>query len=165
LIAVLDQSSAEELPLKIEGLLDVENYLRYLAVSVLFHNSDGYFNNFRLHKNNPADQFTIIPWDVDHLLEPHRTRSTIFGDNELTAKLLQAPVYRQRYREILVELMDDKLRVELLDEKLDEVAATIAEALATDRLLGGNAFEIAARRIASIRGWYENIERDLALLE
>jgi len=168
LITVLDESSAEELPSRIESLLDVEKYLRYLAVSVLFHNSDGYFNNYRLHKNNPEDKFVFIPWDVDHLLEPHPTRSTIFGDNELSAKLLQVPAYRQRYREILVELMDDKLRVELLDEKLDETAAKIAEAFAADRLLntsGFTAFDNANKRKASIRAWYAKIRGDLALLD
>jgi len=165
LITVLDESSANELPSRIEPLLDVENYLRYLAVSVLFHNSDGYINNFRLHKNNPEEKFFFIPWDVDHLLEPHRTRSTIFGDNELSQKLLSVPSYRQRYRQILLELMDDKLRVELLDEKLDETAAKIANAIAADRLLGGNAFDTAEKRKASILGWYEKIRGDLVLLD
>ncbi len=165
LITVLDESSAEELPSRIEPLLDVENYLRYLAVSVLFHNYDGYLNNFRLHKNNPEEKFFFIPWDVDHLLEPHPTRSTIFGANELSQKLLSVPAYRQRYREILLELMDDKLRVELLDEKLDEIAAKIAAALAADRLLGGNAFDTAASRKASIREWYAKIRGDLVLLD
>lgn len=164
MILVLDESTPEELPSKIEPLLDVENYLRYLAVSVLFHNSDGYINNFRLHRNNPEDKFAFVPWDLDHLMDIHPTRSTIFGANELSEKLLRVAAYRQRYRDILLELMDGELRVEVVEVKLDETAAKIAGALASDRLLGGDAIEYAARRKAEIREWYAKIRGDLAQL-
>lgn len=165
MIQVLDESSPEEMPARLQPVLDVENCLRYLAVSVLFHNSDGYINNFRLHKNNPEDPFQIIPWDLDHLLEIHPTRSTIFGEKKFSKNLLKARVHRQRYREILLELMDETLRVERLDEILDETAAQIAAALAQDRFRGGDAFAYAAQRKEMIRQWYAKIREDLVLLE
>lgn len=165
MIRVLNESSPEELPARLQPLLDVENCLRYLAVSVLFHNSDGYINNYRLHKNNPEDPFQIIPWDLDHLFEIHPTRSTIFGEKKFSENLLKARVHRQRYREILLELMDETLRVERLDEILDETAAQIAAALAKDRFRGGDAFAYAAQRKERIRQWYAKIREDLVLLE
>jgi len=57
LIQTLDASTPENLPARVEPLLDVENYLRYLAVSVLLHNWDGYFNNFRLHLDPQIGKF------------------------------------------------------------------------------------------------------------
>jgi spore coat protein H len=168
IIEALDGSTADELPSRLEPLLDVESYLSYLAVSVLFHNYDGYFNNFRMHRQRPTDRFTFIPWDVDHLLESHPTRSTIWGANELSQKLLAVPAYRQRYRQILLELMDQKLTPESLDELLDETAAKINQAFAADRLLAApekSVFDYAAGRKISVREWYAKIRGDLALLD
>jgi len=168
ILEVLDGSSPDELPSRLEPLLDVESYLSYLAVSVLFHNYDGYFNNFRMHRERPTDRFTFIPWDVDHLLESHPTRSTIWGANELSQKLLAVSAYRQRYRQILIDLMDQKLTPENLDELLDETAAKINQAFAADRLLsapGKSVFDYAAARKAFIREWYAKIRQDLALLQ
>jgi spore coat protein H len=168
LITVLDESAASELPAKLEPLLDVESYLSYLAVAVLFHNFDGYFNNFRMHRNAPSDKFTFIPWDVDRLFEIHARHSTIRGANELSEKLLAVPAYRQRYREILIELMDDKLAPAKLDELLDQTASKISEAFAADRILAAPGIlplEYAARRKSSLREWFEKIRGDLATLD
>ncbi|MCG3158797.1 MAG: hypothetical protein DKINENOH_05441 [bacterium] len=164
-IRVLDESQPQELPARLAPLVDAENWLRYLAVSVLLHNFDGYINNYRLHKSRPEDPFRIIPWDADHLLEIHPTRSSIFGEPKFSERLLRAPEYRRRYREILLELMDATLRVERLDAVLDETAAQIAQALAHDRFLGGDAYANAARRKESLRQWYAKIRADLVLLE
>jgi spore coat protein H len=167
LIKTLDASTPETLPANIEPLLDVENYLRYLAVSVLFHNWDGYFNNFRLHLDPNLGKFRIIPWDVDNLLEMH-PRSRLEGDNELSEKLLQVRAYRQRYRQILLELMDEKLPVARLDSLIDVTAAKIAPAYAADRLLSASGISLsqhAANVKQFIRNWYEKIRRDLVRLE
>jgi spore coat protein H len=166
-IRTLDASTPETLPARIEPLLDVENYLHYLAVSVLLHNWDGYFNNFRLHLDPNISKFQFIPWDVDNLLEMHQ-RSRIQGANELSEKLLQVPAYRRRYREILLELMDEKLPVACLDSLIEATAARIAPAYAADRLLtaaGPPLSERVAYVKQFIRDWYETIRRDLVLLE
>ncbi len=167
LIRTLDASTPENLPARLEPLLDVENYLRYLAVSVLLHNWDGYFNNFRLHLDPNTAKFQIIPWDVDNLLELH-PRSRIEGANELSEKLLQVPAYRQRYRQILLELMDEKLTVARLDSLIDVTAAKIAPAYAADRLLtaaGTPLSQHAANVKQFIRDWYEKIRGDLVRLD
>ncbi len=169
LIQTLDISTPESLPARLEPLLDVENYLRYLAVSVLFHNWDGYFNNFRLHLDPQIGKFQIIPWDLDNILEFHPTRSRLEGANELSEKLLQVPAYRQRYKQILLELMDDKLTVASLDGRIDETAAQIARAFAADRFLTAAGNKTLAEHVAEtkqfIRNWYAKIREELGRLD
>jgi spore coat protein H len=166
LIQILDASTPENLPGRIEPLLDVENYLRYLAVSVLFHNWDGYFNNFRLHLDPQIGKFQFIPWDLDNLLELHPTRSRLEGANELSEKLLQVPAYRRRYKQILLELMDEKLTVASLDLLIDETAAKIARAYAADRFLTAPGSKPLVEHVSAtkqfIRNWYAKIRGELA---
>ncbi|MGH7599414.1 MAG: CotH kinase family protein [bacterium] len=168
LIRTLDASTPETLPARIGPLLDVENYLRYLAVSVLFHNWDGYFNNFRLHLDPQIGKFQFMPWDVDNLLAFNNGRSRLEGANELSEKLLQVQAYRQRYRQILLELMDEKLTVSRLDSLIDVTATKIAPAYAADRLLVATGTPLS-QHVANvkqfIRDWYEKIRRDLVGLE
>jgi len=169
LIQILDAATPENLPAQVEPLLDVENYLRYLAVSVLLHNWDGYFNNFRLHLDAPIGKFQFIPWDLDNLLEFYEGRSRLEGANELSEKLLKVPAYRRRYKQILLELMDEKLAVARLDARIDEIAAHIARAFAADRFLtaAGNKplIEHVAETKQFIRDWYAKIRGELVRLE
>jgi spore coat protein H len=167
LIKTLDASTPENLPARIEPLLDHENYLRYLAVSVLLHNWDGYFNNFRLHLDPNIGKFQIIPWDVDNLLKFREGRSRIEGANELSEKLLQVRDYRLLYRKILLELMEQKLTVDSLNSLIDATKVKIASAYAADRLLAaGKPLSQHVEDVKQfIRDWYEKIRRDLAKLE
>lgn len=169
LIQILDEATPENLPAQVESLLDVDNYLRYLAVSVLLHNWDGYFNNFRLHLDPQIGKFQIIPWDLDNLLEFYEGRSRLEGANELSAKLLAVPAYRRRYKQILLELLDEKLTVARLDALIDETAVNIARAFAADRFLtaAGNKplVEHVAETKQFIRDWYAKIRGELGRLE
>jgi len=169
LIQTLDSSTPENLPGRIEPLLDVENYLRYLAVSVLLHNWDGYFNNLRLHLDPQIGKFQIIPWDLDNLLEFYEGRSRLEGANELSKKLLEIPTYRRRYKQILLELMDEKLTVASLDLLIDDTAAKIARAYAADRFLTARGNKPLVEHVAEtkqfIRDWYAKIRGELVRLE
>ncbi|MCG3121516.1 MAG: Inner spore coat protein H [bacterium] len=169
LIRILDASTPETLPAQVEPLLDVENYLGYLAVSVLFHNWDGYFNNFRLHFDPQIGKFQFIPWDLDNLLEFHPTRSRLEGANELSEKLLAVPAYRQRYKQILLELMDEKLTVASLDLLIDETAAKIARAFAAERFIAAADRRPLAEHVAEtkqfIRDWYAQMRGELGKLD
>jgi spore coat protein H len=166
LIRTLDAATPENLPERIEPLLDVENYLRYLAVSVLLHNWDGYFNNFRLHLEPQIGKFQFIPWDLDNILEFNPEHDRLEGANELSAKLLEVRAYRQRYKQILLELMDDKLTVASLEARLEETALKIAEAFAHDRFLTAPGNKPLGEHLAGaklfIRKRYDRIRRELA---
>lgn len=168
LLLILDENPAEAVPEKVERLLDVENYLRYLAVSVLIHNWDGYFNNFRLHLDPGLAKFQFVPWDMDHILTLHPTRSNIRGANKLSERLLANAEYRARYRAILLELLDERLPVEDLNAQIAATAQQLAPAYAADRFLSAEKVTIFAHaeRVAEFnREWYAKIRRDLETLK
>ena len=169
LIQILDAATPENLPARLEPLLDVENYLRYLAVSVLLHNWDGYFNNLRLHLDPQVGKFQIIPWDLDNILEFYEGRSRLEGANELSQKLLAVPAYRWRYKQILLELMDEKLTVASFDARIDETATKIARAFAADRFLTARGSKPLTEHVPEtrqfIRDWYVKIRGELVRLD
>ncbi|NUO83877.1 CotH kinase family protein [candidate division KSB1 bacterium] len=168
LLVRLDEAAPEQLPDKVERLLDVDNYLRYLAVSVLIHNWDGYFNNFRLHLDPRLGRFQFVPWDLDHTFELHPTRSNIRGANQLSERLLANAAYRARYRAILLELLEGRLTVEQLNAQIDATAEQLAPAYAADRFLaadGSTIFEHAARIKDFNRTWFAKIRQDLDSLK
>lgn len=163
LLVLLDESAPEHLPARIEPLLDVENYLRYLAVSVLIHNWDGYFNNFRLHREPRLGKFQFVPWDMDHILTLHPSRSNIRGANRLSERLLANPTYRARYRDILKTLFDESLTVEKLNGQIAATAQRLAPAYEADRFLSSTGVAIAehAARLQEFnREWYVKIRED-----
>lgn len=168
LLLLLDEATPETLPSRVESLLDVENYLRYLAASVLIHNWDGYFNNFRMHLDPRAGKFQFVPWDMDHILTLHPTRSNIRGANKLSERLLANAEYRARYRAILLELLDERLRVEDLNAQITATVQQLAPAYAADRFLSATQttiFEHAARVAEFNREWYAKIRKDLEMLK
>ncbi|MEK7729773.1 MAG: CotH kinase family protein, partial [candidate division KSB1 bacterium] len=168
LLVLLDEATPETLPSRVESLLEVENYLRYLAVSVLIHNWDGYFNNFRLHLDPRVGKFQFVPWDMDHILTLHPARSNIRGANKLSERLLMNAEYRARYRAILLELLEERLRVEDLNAQIAVTALQLAPAYAADRFLSSERvtiFEHAERVAEFNREWYAKIRRDLETLK
>lgn len=168
LLEILDETPTQALPEKVERLLDVENYLRYLAVSVLIHNWDGYFNNFRLHLDPRIGTFQFVSWDMDHILTLHPQRSNIRGANELSERLLANANYRARYRAILEQLMAAELAVEKLNAQLANTAQQLAQAYAADRFLSANGVAIdehAARVQQFNRAWYAKLREELDALQ
>lgn len=132
LIGVLDTVSTDELPDFIEEILDVENYLNYLAVSVLINNVDGYFKNFHLHKES-GGKFEIIPWDLD--LTFRNSSEDIYGRNNLSKRLLQVEEYRIYYRNRLQELMIAEFSEGVMFPMIDQLSNYIEEAYQNDPFL------------------------------
>ena len=167
-MVILDESTTEELPSRLEPLLDIENYLHYLAVSVLIHNSDGYFNNFRLHLDPAIGKFQFFPWDFDRLFVFDGRRSTIRGANNLSKRLLEVTEYRHRYRDILTELMNSKLTADMLDRTFDNTVNNLSSAYEADRFLSASGVSMTkhAQRIKERnRLWYDKIQADLTELD
>jgi spore coat protein H len=98
LIAILDNVPPENLPDELENIIDVENYLHYLAVSVLIDNWEGFHNNFYLYRTD-FSIFQIIPWDLDNTF--NNSSYSIWGSNNLSEQLLKVPAYRDYYTNYL----------------------------------------------------------------
>jgi len=92
--------------------LDTDNYLRWLAGAVLTGNYDGFEQNFALYRHRKTGKFRIIPWDYEGTWGRNCYGDIVSsglvdveGYNHLTAKLLEQPVFRARYKAILASAL------------------------------------------------------------
>jgi len=123
LIAVLDQGSNEAVLAEVETMVDMDEFLRNMAVEAVALHWDGYTtrNNYRLYKDPTTGQFQIIPWGTD------QTFMTAYygpwsGYGRLFTFCLAIDSCYDRYNEILEEAtytMDDL--------ELDGVATDLAD--------------------------------------
>lgn len=74
LCRILDQTSPEELPSKLEPICDVEGLLWFLALDVGLINGDGYWvraSDYSIYLDN-HDKFHFIPHDMNEAFRPAR---------------------------------------------------------------------------------------------
>lgn len=98
---------------EISRILEIDNYLRWLAGAVCTQNFDGFIHNYALYRNRETNRFSIIPWDYDATWGRNvngkvlsHTSIPIDGFNTLTARLLDVPHVRKQYCMILEEILD-----------------------------------------------------------
>ena len=98
--------------------LDVDLFLRFLAVNAIILNTDSYLggsHNFYLYLDPSDDKFRFIPWDQDLAMGPRGTMgggglgnidilTPYRGDQPLIYWLLDDPAVAARYHVILREL-------------------------------------------------------------
>jgi len=96
---------------KVDAYLDVDEFLRYVAVNAFIVNTDSYIassHNCYVYLDPTDDRVRFIPWDEDLSLG-NRTASLDMmrpfnGDQPLIYWLLDDPAVSQRYRAIIREL-------------------------------------------------------------
>lgn len=149
LLEVLNKTSDEVFPQEIEKVLDVDQVLRYLAVSVLIVHLDNYIgmgHNYYLYETN--GRFTILPWDLnmtfgtfgmglagdaaDFFIDEPVTN--LFESRPLVYRLLSSPPYRERYHQYLQELLDGPFAEGVLEERIDRLAALIRPYVEKDEM-------------------------------
>jgi len=103
---------------RIGTYLDVDEFLRFIAVNALIVNNDSYLrggHNFYLYLDPKDDKFRFIPWDQDLSLGSRGGRGGAFGpqidvmrpftgDQPLIYWLLDDPAIAAQYRGIVREL-------------------------------------------------------------
>jgi len=133
----------------IDGILDVDAFLRFIAATALLSNLDSYLafgHNYYLYLVPDTDRFVFIPWDLDLALATWPAAGTPeqlvrlsidhphAGDNRLLDRLLALPERRARYRALLGELSGKLFDSGLLDRELDVIEAALREPLALESL-------------------------------
>jgi spore coat protein H len=138
------RSGDAEFRRELGSYLDVEEFLRYVAVNALLVNLDSYLtgrHNFFLYLNPDDQRFLFIPWDQDlslgsfggrggsgsvldlSLLHPYS------GQNRLIERTLAVPEHRKRYLDIIGELTTTAFSKESLLKSIDAIQATTQAAL------------------------------------
>ncbi|PLS09684.1 spore coat protein [Neobacillus cucumis] len=119
LIIMTNTLKNDEFEEKIEKVLNVEQYLTWLAGVVCTQNFDGFIHNYALYLNSETNTFEITPWDYDgtwgrdlhgKLLEYDFVPIT--GYNTLTGRLLHFGHFKKKYMDILSSILDNEFTVE-----------------------------------------------------
>jgi len=150
----------EEFADEIGSFLDVDPFLRFVALNALLSNMDSYLgfgHNYYLYLVPGKNQFVFIPWDLDlslatwpavgtpeqlvdlSLLHPHA------GDNRLIDRLLAIPAHRERYLDLIREQLAQVFTRERLDNRLTAIEQAIAEPLAREKTATGQRPEARGR--------------------
>lgn len=116
---LVNQASDEEFAKRIDSFVDVDAFLRFMAVNALTANLEGFFalgHNYHLYLDPKTDQFAFIPGDLesafanfplmglpDQLADLSLTKPYP-GENKLPDRLLAIKKVNEKYRKLLKEL-------------------------------------------------------------
>jgi spore coat protein CotH len=130
--------------------LDLEEYINYLAATVLIQHWDGYNkNHFLVHDRRGSGKWFVLPWDLDRTFGDHwnnsfgranlsillgtRQAPGVTGWNRLQDRFLSDPALRARFLDRLAELLEKEFTTDKLFPILDQLESDIGPEAALDR--------------------------------
>ncbi|MFK9093689.1 CotH kinase family protein [Bacillus salipaludis] len=139
LIAMTNTLSNEEFEDQITQVLDVNQYLTWLACVVCTQNFDGFIHNYALYRNGETGLYEITPWDYDgtwgrdlHGKPLDHDFVPITGYNTLTGRLLHFPHFKKKYHDTLTSILENDYTVETQSGNIDELFQTLKPSLHLD---------------------------------
>jgi hypothetical protein len=144
---LVNNGSDEEFQRKIGDYLDVEAFLRFLAVNVLISNLDSILamgHNYYIYLNPKTNKFVFFPWDLDlsfsgfpmggsaeqqldlSIDHPHS------GTNKLIERLLALETVKKSYYGHLQTLMKTAFTAEQLEKQIAAAEQLIAATIKTE---------------------------------
>jgi len=171
LIALLEacrEPDLDERWKRIEELLDVDAFLKFMAMELMTCHWDGYTqntNNYRIYFNPADNKAHFLPHGMDQMFGDPNASILDPPGAIVSSTVMQNPEWRARYREQIRELLPlfnppDKLhkRIDFLRSRLQPVLAAIDPQLAREHAERANGFkEQIAARAASLK---EQSERE-----
>jgi spore coat protein H len=130
---LVNRADDAEFNQRIGEYLDIDGFVRYLAVNTLLSSLDGFIgmgHNYYLYLSPETGKFTFIPWDLDLAFgafaiygsaeqvaelsvdHPH------LGENKLIDRLLAMPEVKAAYREQVRKLVTEEFATEKLTNEL-----------------------------------------------
>ena len=118
-------------------LVDLESFYRFWAIEGLVGFWDGYSgnkNNFFVYLNPEDNKFHFIPWGMDSIftkmsklefMNDARAPISVKTQGLIAYQLYQSESGRQRYREVLTEILDKHWNASELLATLDEIAVRV----------------------------------------
>ena len=148
---ILNNEPDETFPEEIEKVLDVDEVLRFLAVSTLIVHLDNYIgsgHNYYLYETD--GKFTIIPWDLnmafgtfncfsldrESLINYHIDEPTCepISERPLVERLLSHGPYLDAYHGYLKSLLNEPFDADRMFSRIDELADLIRPYVQSDQV-------------------------------
>ncbi|MUT66918.1 CotH kinase family protein [Paenibacillus sp. NEAU-GSW1] len=125
-----------------ESVLDVEEALKFIALNTVAGNSDSYLSqlkhNYYLYEDDGI--FSVLPWDYNMsfggfggsgILIDEPTSGAL-ADRPLIAKLLAVDEYKEKYHQIISDMLEGYLSEESFAERTEELKALISDYVKND---------------------------------
>ncbi|OMF29429.1 hypothetical protein BK133_18015 [Paenibacillus sp. FSL H8-0548] len=125
-----------------ESVLDVEEALKFIALNAVAGNFDSYLSekkhNYYIYENDGI--FNILPWDYNmsfggfggsSVLIDEPTTGTL-ADRPLIDKLLKVDAYKEKYHEIVTEMLEGYLAGETFQARVAEIQTMISPYVKAD---------------------------------
>jgi hypothetical protein len=147
---VLNNTPDEDLEAALPSVLDVDRFVRFLAMTALQVYLDslvGMGHNYYLYEDRPAGRFVVVPWDMngsfgwfncgmgaEELLDFSFTRPACrpYAQKVLVRRVLSVPSLRAAYEEALLDLADGPFSPDLVAERVSELAGVLRPSVAED---------------------------------
>jgi hypothetical protein len=157
-VKCLNSADDAQFQAAVDGYVDVDEFLRFIAVEGLLANMDSPLlsgHNYYLYLHPKTRKFVWLPWDMNEAFggfgpggsaneQMNLSLDQPFASgNRLPERLLQMPAFKERYHQIVRGLLATNFNAAQLFPEIDAMAAAIRPALANDRLVPLPQFEAA----------------------
>ena len=134
---LLHQADNETFDQQVDDHLDVDQFLRFLAVNVLLSNLDSFLGatqNHYIYLEPNSNKFQILPWDMDHsfgafpLAGTPKSRRDLSIDhpgdrkNTLIERVLDVPRHKKTYHDYLDTYLDTIFAEEKVHQQITGAA-------------------------------------------
>jgi CotH kinase protein len=145
---LVNKADDEQFKKEIASYLDVDAFLRFLAVNALIVNLDSFLaggHNFYLYLRPDTNQFVFMPWDLDvafgvvPMAGPGEQQANLsiqhphVGQNKLIDRLLAMKDVNEKYQKVLKDLSATCFTKEKLLADIDAIEAVTKLPLAKEK--------------------------------
>lgn len=119
---------------RLEKLLDLDEFLSYLAMDSIIWDWDGYpmnRNNYRIYHDPVRDKIAFIPSGLDQMFTDVNAPVVPNFQGLVARKLLDTPEGRSRYIARVSEIMKSVYKTDELVKRLDELEAKLQPVVAS----------------------------------
>lgn len=152
------QSSDEEFAAKLGNYIDLENFARYLAVTVWLSDLDGILGpgqNFYLFLHPETKKFSFIAWDQDHSFgqmrgsQEEREQLSVnkpwMNENRFLERVFKVAEFKKLYLARFAEFDKTVFKPERFQKQVDALAPVIRPAIREESEGKAERFEAAVR--------------------
>jgi spore coat protein H len=142
-IKFINQASDDDFSRRIGEYIDVDQFLKFLAAEVVIVNTDSPLamnHNYWLTVHPDSKKVVWVPWDMnmafggfmaDHELSIHKPSNP--GTFPFADRMLANKVFRERYDQIVREMLAANVNVERLGEQIRAISDAVRDAIAAEK--------------------------------